>query len=56
MVSDLNYFHKFLIFVEFLFQGLLLFGDQISPVKHLRLEKDLSRNEQKHLLQQIVEK
>ena len=25
-------------------------------MKHLRLEKDLSRNEQKHLLQEIVEK
>ena len=51
-----NYFRKFLICIEFLFQGLLLCGDRMSPVKHLRLEKDLNRNDQKILLQEIVEK
>ena len=35
---------------------MVLYGDRISPVKHLRLEKDLNRNEQKNLLQEIVEK
>ena len=35
---------------------MVLCGDRISPVKHLRIEKDLNRNNQKILLQEIVEK
>ena len=49
--------NNFLILItEFIFQGLILCGDRISPVKHLRLENDLNRNEQKIVLQEIVEK
>ncbi len=35
-------------------KGLELFGDRISPIKHLRTKKsNLARNEQKNLLRKI---
>ena len=42
-----------------LLPGLELYGDRISPVKHLRVanpDNDLSRDEQKKILRNIVQK